>query len=191
VRRIALAAALLSLLVAACDEAEGGPVEGPGYRAELPDGWEDAGTGGSAGETVEDATGAEVKSVWVRSDPDGSFKANINVTFEDVPAGLDPLELARQSRQELAGAGIPDELDEALNVSALTEPTETTLGGEPAATFDYLNEITLGTLQQRSVIAVRGSRAVIVTASAKEDAFEERQPEFDEIFESWEWKAKG
>ena len=191
-RRLVLIPVVLSLALGACDdEPDGGPVEGRGYSAVLPSGWEDGGTGGQLGETVEEQTGAEVESVWIRHDRDDGFRANIGVTFEDVPPGSTALALARQSRSELsAGAGVPDGLDDLVNVTPLTEVVETTLGGEPAASFDYLNEVEQGKLRQRAIIAVRGSRAVIVTATAREEAFEDREPEFEEILDSWKWEPR-
>jgi hypothetical protein len=191
VARLALIAAVLSALLVACDdEVKGGPVEGPGYTAELPDGWKDAGTGGSVGETIEDETTADVKNVWIRDDRDDGFQANMNVTFEDVPAGTDPLAAATQSLQGLTGSGVPEGLDRAINATPLTRPAATTLGGEPAASFDYLNEIPTAKVHQRTLIAIQGSRAVIVTSSALDSAFDEREPEFQQILDSWEWAPK-
>jgi hypothetical protein len=191
-RRLALIPILFSLALAACDESsDGGPVEGRGYGAELPSGWEDGGTGGLVGDEVEEQTGAEVESVWIRHDRDDGFRANIGVTFEDVAPGSSALRLAQQSLRELSrGVGVPEGLDDLVNVTPLTDVTETTLGGEPAATFDYRNEVEQGELRQRSIIVVRGSRAVIVTASARDEAFDDREPEFEEILGSWNWEPR-
>jgi hypothetical protein len=191
VARLALIAAVLSVLLVACDdEVKGGPVDGPGYTAELPDGWKDAGTGGSVGETIEDETSADVKSVWIRDHRDSGFQANVNVTFEDVPAGSDPVAVATQSLRGLGGSGVPAGLDRAINVTPLTKPAATTLGDEPAAMFDYLNEIPAAKVHQRTVVAIRGLRAVFVTASALDSAFDEREPELQQILDSWEWAPK-
>jgi hypothetical protein len=192
IRAVTIAALTACMALVACDESpDGGPVEGRGYGAELPSGWEDGGTGGLVGEEVEEQTGAEVESVWIRHDRDDGFRANIGVTFEDVAPGSTALQLARQSLRELSrDVGVPEGLNDLVNVTPLTDVVETTLGGEPAATFDYLNEVEQGELRQRSIIVVRGSRAVIVTATARDEVFDEREPEFEEILGSWKWEPR-
>jgi hypothetical protein len=186
---VLLVAASLSVSLAACGDDGPTTVEGPGYRAELPDGWKDAGSGGLTGAAVEGATGTALQSVWVREHRDGDFQANVNVAFEDVPPGSDPLQLARDSLRTLTAGDVPPSLEGALNVTPLTQPTETTLGGDPAATFDYRNDTTSGELHQRAVIAVHRRRAAVVTSTALASAFTDREPEFQSILNSWEWAS--
>jgi hypothetical protein len=185
-----LIALFLAVSLAACGGEGPQAVEGPGYRAELPAGWKDAGTGGLTGDAVEGATGTALQSVWLRKEHDDNFQANVNVSFEDVPPGSNPLELAQASLRGLAGGAVPDSLEGALNVTPLTQPTETTLGGEPAAMFDYRNDTTSGQLHQRTIIAVHRRRAAVVTETALATAFEDRESEFQEILNSWEWVSE-
>jgi hypothetical protein len=190
-RRAQLAvAALACVLAGGCGgEAPGGPVEGPGYAAELPEGWEDAGDGGIALAGVESATGSEIESVWLWKDREDGFRPNVNVAIDRVAAGTSAEEVGRGALDVLLDPAAIDSagLEDAVDVELIEDVAPATLGGSPAVGYEFLNDAGAAELRQRGVIAVRGRRAYAVTFTATTGAFEAREPDFESVLASWRW----
>lgn len=193
--RIGLAAiasaVLLALTASGCggdDDSAGGPVEGPGYEAELPDGWSDEGEGGLIGAGVEVSTGASVESVWASEGEVDDVRPNVNVTSDEVPAGTTAEAVAHESLQALVSGEFGG--DPGFSGTQIRPVTSTTLGGDPAAQFEITSQAAGVEAQQRFVIAVRGKKSYAVTQTAAASAFAEVEPEFAEILGSWRWAGE-
>jgi hypothetical protein len=188
--RLAAAAVASALAVAAsaCGGGpEGGPVEGPGYETVLPSGWEE--TGDLEQAAISSQIRVDLESAWVRDEPVEGFRANANVVGDTVSPGTDVVQFAREQRDELLdSASIEAQgLDRAVRATPLGEVERTTLGGDPAAIFEIRNLSAVGKLRQREVVAIRGDRAHLITMTAPSSAFEQLEPEFEEILDSWQW----
>ncbi len=189
IRAGALALAFAAMVLgASCGGPEGGPVEGPGYGAELPDGWEEGGELEAA--ALASALEVDVESIWIRDERIEGFRANVNVVGEPVSDDRTAIEYARETREQLLDAGVIESanLDRAISATPIGGIRPSTLGGGDAAEFEIrnLSEVA-GKLRQRTVVVVHAGRVHVVTASAPSAAFAEVEPEFDEILESWRW----
>ena len=181
-------AVLLALGGSGCgdDEADGGPVEGPGYSAELPNGWSDEGEGGLIGVVIQQSSGASIESVWAREDEVDDVRANVNVTADDVTAGVTAEKVAQDALQALVSGEFGG--DPGFSGTEISGVEPATLGGEPAAQFEIISQTAATRAHQRFIVAVRGTKSYAVTLTAAASAFAELTPEFEEILASWRWK---
>ena len=181
-------AVLLALGASACgDGDDGGPVEGPGYSAELPDGWSDEGEGGLIGVAIQQSTGASMDSVWTREDELDDARANVNVATDDVPAGVSAEKVTQEALQALVSGEFGG--DPGFSGTEISSVEPATLGGEPAGQFEIVSQTAAIKARQRFVVAVRGTTSYAVTLTAAASAFDELEPEFEQILAFWRWKT--
>jgi len=178
-RKLTAALVALALLTPACgggDEGGGGgdarEAEGSLYTVSLPEGWRDS---------TDDDAADEVPIKFDRlftSDRVEGFTVNVNVIREPKPdADIEEIVAAGQKQLE-GGFGATD----------LSPPDKRELGGDAAFSYTYTLEQGERTLRGEQVAAVHEDRLFTVTLTAPEQAFEDQEPEFQEILDSWEWK---
>lgn len=167
---------------------DGGPVEGPTYKADLPSGWEEGSTAALGLGLENKIPGVDLEVAWVRQDKVDGIAANVNVLSGKRPAA--ELEAVARAQRNATGSQQAAEdagLGGALNVTELGDLEKTTLGGDPAFSFEFTNAPQQGTLRQRAIIAYHGDRGYNVTLTAAESDYEDRQDDFNAILASFEW----
>jgi hypothetical protein len=190
-RRLALV--LAGLAMAGCDRSEedADPVEGTGYSYSVPEGWEDV------SEQAEDEVGIARLSAdtLVAGDRVDDFRTNVNVVRErGVPEGVTADEYAELSLAGLrdpAAAGLPPELAAAvgdLNPTAISEPSDTELGGHEALAWSYRSTQNGRRVRVRQVATVMDGAGYTVTLTARPAGYEEGAAALGEVVESWRWE---
>ncbi len=176
-RALTAAVVALALLVPACGGGGGGEAddrqaEGSAYTVSLPEGWRDS---------TDDEAADEVPIKFDRlftGDRVEGFTVNVNVIREPKPdADIEEIVAAGQKQLE-AGFGATD----------LSPPDKRELDEDPAFAYTYALDQGERTLRGEQVVAVHEDRLFTVTLTAPAEAFEEQEPEFREILDSWDWK---
>jgi hypothetical protein len=192
---LGLIAAVALLAVPGCaeDDAPGGVATGEGYRVVLPEGWEQQSAESLARLAIEARVGERIDSIWVRSDRLEGFQPNVNVVTGEAPPGSGPRALAASTRRALRDQAAIESraLEDEVNVALVGPLRRTGLGGEVAYEFEFRNDTQTfaGELEQRQLVTVRRGRVYVVTLSAREGSFEQVEPDFERILESWSWRS--
>ena len=140
------------------------------YCAEIPQGWD----GGSA------LDGTETIDRFVRDTQEPEAVTNVRV--EQI---IDPTVQTEQYAQQFRTSQEAGGLDPGT-------PQQVELDGEPALAWDYTIEGTSEAdppLLVREVIVVRPEGAWRITLIATDDAYQEARIAFEEMLDSWRWKA--
>ena len=167
---------ILALLIPACgggDGGEGGPrAEGSAYTVSLPEGWRD-----SSDDEAADEVPVKFDRLFT-GDRVEDFTVNVNVIREPKP-DADIEEIVAAGQKQIEGD---------FGATDLSPPDKRELGEDSAFSYTYTLEQGGMTLRGEQVAAVHEERLYTVTLTTPAEAFEEQQPEFQEILDSWEWK---
>jgi hypothetical protein len=175
-----VAVVLLSMGVGACggggDATE--VAHGSGYEVTLPGGWD-------VEKEKPDALGFKVDSLWVGDTVEG-FRVNVNVVRETSLARN--LSLRDYVGVNQRGLKDPEAAPKGFKSSAIEQPRRTTLGGQEAFRFGWVNTAGVTRLRVDQVFALRRGVGYILTYSAPADRYRDQLDDFEEILDSWRWK---
>ena len=148
-----------------------GEEQGSSYSLDLPSGWREA-----KDEAQKAVEAINFDSFYAKERRDG-FATNVNVIRERVPEGTGLESLEPTYNRQLRGSGATD----------ISEPRDRELDGEPAVVRDYSIAAEGRKLAGQQLATLHDGRLYTVTFTARRDAFDADQPEFEEILDSWRW----
>lgn len=174
-------AAVVLLVASGCGGAEG--IEGTGYSYETPEGW------AKASEEQAEVFPLADSIVLDEEGEDEDFVTNINVIASG-PAGPD-VDLEAEAQASIEALQSQPEtfgLPAGTEVTVTAEPSEATLDGADAVTYDFETDVGSQVLLQRQLLAVSpDGGGYSITASSESD-LEGRDAALDEVLASWAWE---
>jgi hypothetical protein len=182
-----LAALAVALAPAGCGGGDSGPIteKNSVYSVRIPAGYEEVSSltsaaaqlaVGQAADELGATSDPEVAKAWAKEGESG-FATNINVTTEDVPAGMDVAAYREATIQNAPRLGM-----------RVGRSRDATLGGEPAFAVEATGPSEAVKLRFRTVAAVHRGVAYNVTLTADVDQFSDEVPDFEDALATWTWR---